>query len=325
MEFNQTDKQTLSRFRMEADNYITIYNGTEEIFLDKKEKTYTIKVQPKQQSFTFHSFFYNSIQTVRSVIRQWVQSDSLPMFERDTVIGNRSYKLVQLEMHEHPMEYVSNYEKMERMPDSVTVYYAIIIDPKTGLPYQILHTNNINKALGKTVFTEINTRPKAPETNSWYYTTYENEYTPKKKEKKEPVIAAAAVMPEWSLPEYNGKDDPTFKSSELKGKLVMIDFWIKNCGHCMESFPELQRLQKTYGGAAFQLVSINAWDKKEQIGFFYKREKPRYKMLYNGEALAKAWGVEGYPTVVLVDKTGKVIYSGNFIYEKVEALIKANL
>lgn len=50
-------------------------------------------------------------------------------------------------------------------------------------------------------------------------------------------------------------------------------------------------------------------------------------MLYDGEAMAKAWGVDGrgYPTVVLIDKTGKVIYSGNFNYKKVEELIKANL
>jgi hypothetical protein len=39
----------------------------------------------------------------------------------------------------------------------------------------------------------------------------------------------------------------------------------------MASFPVQQRLQKTYGGSAFQLLSVNALEKKEDIGFFYKR------------------------------------------------------
>lgn len=325
LEFNETDKQTVSRFRMECDDFVHVYNGTELFLLDKKEKTYEVNVQPTQRSFCNLIFFFNNIQTLRSVIQQWIVSDSIMMHERDTLIQNKSYKLVQVDMHPYPLNYLNNFEKMQRMPDSLTLYYAIIIDPETGLPYQIVGTSNKSKSINKTVFTNTTTRPKAPETNSWYFTTYQNEYTPKKEEKSTPLIAVGAVMPEWSLPEYNGKDDPVFKSSEGKGKLVMLDFWIKNCGYCMESFPELRRLQETYGSAAFQLVSINAWEKREQIDFFYKREKPLYKMLYNGEAMAKEWGVNGYPTVVLIDKTGKVIYSGNFNYTKVEALIKANL
>lgn len=325
IDFNQNDKRTVSRFRMECDRFIQVYNGTEEFFLEKKEKTYTVKVQPKQRSFSTHLFFMNSIQTLRSVMLQWVQSDSITMHERDTVIENKKYKLVQVDMREYPLMYINNFEKLKRMPDSITIYYNIIIDPVTGLPYQIVDSNNQNRSTNKTIFTDIDIKPKAPATNTWFYTTYQQEYTPKKKEKSTPLIAAGAVMPGWSLPEYNGKDEAVFESSDLKGKLVLVDFWIKNCGHCMESFPELQRLQKTYGGNRFQLVSINAWDKKEQIGFFYKREKPMYKMLYNGEALAKAWGVDGYPIVVLIDKTGRVIYSGGFDYGKVEELIKANL
>jgi thiol-disulfide isomerase/thioredoxin len=325
IDFNHEDKQTVSRFRMECNQFIQVYNGTEEFLLEKKEKTYTIRVQPKQRSFSTHMFFMNSIPTLRSVIQQWVQNDSLTMYERDTIIESRSYKLVQVLMREYPLMYMNNVEKLKRLPVGVIIYYTIIIDGVTGLPFQIIDANNKKRSTNKTIFTEINTTPKAPETNTWYYTSYENEFSPKTKENSTPLIAVGATMPEWSLPEYNDKDDPVFKSSTLQDKLIMVDFWIKNCGHCMESFPELQRLQKTYGGNQFQLISINARDKKEQVGFFYKREKPLYRMLYNGEAVAKAWGVDGYPTVVLIDKTGKVIYAGRFDYAKVEALIRANL
>ena len=105
------------------------------------------------------------------------------MHERDTVLENKLYKLVQVDIHGYLMMYMSNFENVKRLPDSVTLYYNIIIDPNTGLPYQVVQTTNNSKNISKTVFTGINTRPKAPETNSWYYTTYESEYTPMKKEK----------------------------------------------------------------------------------------------------------------------------------------------
>lgn len=325
IEFNETDKQTVSRFRMVCDKWIHVYNGSEVFFL-KKDKTYELRIQPKQQSFAFETFFINSIPTLRSVIQQWVQDDNIPKYERDTVIENRSYTLVQLDIKKYLVLYLNYIGTRKPVPDNETFYYKIIIDKKTGLPYQVVQTNNMDSSISKTVFTHFNTKPKAPEADSWNYTTYQNEYTPEKAEGV-PLIAPGTTMPEWSLTEYKDKDSSVFKSNELKGKLIMMDFWIKNCGACMSSFPELKRLQKLYGGDNFQLVSVNAWDRKEQVAFFYKKEDPKYKFLYNGEALAKAWGVHsrGYPTVVLVDKTGKVIYAEVFDYGKVERLIKANL
>ncbi|OQP51333.1 hypothetical protein A4H97_27535 [Niastella yeongjuensis] len=324
IEFNQTDKQTVSRYRMECDSYISVYNGSEDFFLDKKLKTYSQRAQPKQRSFSTQTFFLNSIQTLRSVIQQWVQSDSMLMFERDTLIQNKSYKLVQVNKRQYPLEYLNNFDKMDPLPDSVTLFYSIIIDPETGLPYQVLQTSNRYSSSFKTVFTNVNTRPAEPEADSWFCSTYQKEYQPRKKENRQLIASGAVMMPVWSMREYNGKDTPVFSSSAVTGKLVLYDFWIKGCGPCMASFPIQQRLQKTYGGDHFQLLSVNTVDKKEDISFFYKREQPLYKMLYEGEAMAKELGIDSYPTLILADKTGKVIYAGHN-YEKVEELIKTNL
>lgn len=324
VEFNQTDKRTLTRYRAETDDYVMMYNGTEEFTLNKKKKTCKLSTKVNPRSFGNHMLFLQSIQTLHNEMPQLIANDSIPMYEQDTVIDNKLYKLVQLNMTRW-MQYMGS---GKRLDSGVVFYYRIIIDPETWLPFQVIHTSNTSNGVNKTIFTNVNITPSALADSSWYYTTYAGEYQleKKEKEKRKPLIAAGAMMmPQWSLPEYNGKDNSDFKSSSLKGRLVMLDFWIKNCSFCMKSFPELQRLQKTYGGDQFQLVSINAWDKKEQVGFFYNREKPLYKMLYDGEAMAAALGIDGYPTVILIDKSGKVIYSGEFIYTKLEELIKANL
>jgi thiol-disulfide isomerase/thioredoxin len=322
IDFDQSDKRSVTRFQMEADDYTSIYNGTESFLLDKATKTYRLTEQPNPRSFGSQSFFFNSLQTLRSVIQQIAENDSIPKHQRDTTIQNKTYKLVQVNLHRSSLQYLGS---TMRFTKDVTVYYRIVIDPATWLPYQILETNSVDKEgyNTKTVFTDININPKEPDAYSWYYTTYQNEYQPAKKEKVQPLIAAGSMLLDWSLPEFStGKP---VQGADLKGKLVLMDFWIKNCGPCMESFPYLQQLQKTYGPDKFQLLAINAYDKKEDIAFFYKREKPVYKMLYTGAAMAKTLGIGGYPTVILLDKTGKVIYAGGFDHEKLEALIKANI
>jgi thiol-disulfide isomerase/thioredoxin len=94
----------------------------------------------------------------------------------------------------------------------------------------------------------------------------------------------------------------------------------------MESWPHLQELQKKYGGAPFQLLAINAEDSRKDIGFFFTREHPAYQMLYNGKALAAQLGVPAYPTLIIVDSSGKVLYSGvGFDQDKIEGIIRNNL
>ncbi len=324
--FNTDDKQTIAQFRMESKDYISIYNGTEAFVLSKANKTYTLTEQASQQSFSNHSFFHNALQTLRYAANEISKNDSILKSQRDTLIGNKTYKLVQLNMHKRSLSYAASAMHFTK---DVTIYYKVVIDPDTWLPYQVIESNSIDKDDYNTraTFTNINTSPVKPEEYSWFYSTYQNEYKPEKKEARDHLIAVGSILPfNWSLPEYGEKEKPAFESSTVKGKLILLDFWIKNCGPCMESFPVLKQLQAKYGSDRFQLISINAYDKKQEIDFFYKREKPNYKMLYNGSAFAKSLGIYAYPTVILMDSFGKVIYlDSGFDHEKIEALIKANL
>ncbi|RFZ91345.1 TlpA family protein disulfide reductase, partial [Mucilaginibacter conchicola] len=144
--------------------------------------------------------------------------------------------------------------------------------------------------------------------------------------KKIALIKEGNILPRWELPAYVGSRNSIFTSDHLKGRIVLIDFWIRGCGYCMESFAHLKKLQKRYGSQIL-IVSINASDPLSDVVFFYKRENPAYLMLYNGHDLAKQLGVDshGYPTVLILDKTGKIMYSGNFDNQKIENLLSTAL
>jgi thiol-disulfide isomerase/thioredoxin len=110
-----------------------------------------------------------------------------------------------------------------------------------------------------------------------------------------------------------------------KGKLVLLNFWITHCGYCIASVPEMNALQQRYKGKNVKIFAINPYDPETVIRKFQDRMKVQYEVLTNGEEVRLKYGVEGFPTVVLLDKDGTVLYAGAFEKEKIQAMIDKHL
>lgn len=324
LEFDSANKSMAARFQLETAIYRSVYNDSEIFTLDKRLKTYSIAEQPDPGSFGSLSLFHNSIQTLANQLPSLIAGNNIAKDGADTLINKKNYKVITLSLYRNSLQYAG---RGMHFTKDVTIYYRILVNPETNLPYQVIETNNIDKESYNTIttFTAIDTHPRQPEIKSWYYSTYQKEYSLEKKGDVPSLISVGTTLTDWALPELDGKGNAVLKSNQLAGKVILMDFWIKNCGPCMESFPYLKALQTKYGTDRFQLLAINAYDKKEDVAFFYNRERPDYKMLYTGKALAKKIGVSAYPTVVLIDKSGKVIYIGALDHVKIEHLIKANI
>jgi thiol-disulfide isomerase/thioredoxin len=317
---------TITRLQAGTSDAMQIYNGTEYFILDTKEKTLDLedKIDPKRVNSLI--VIHNSIATLKSSLNSIIRDDSITKIEHDTVIAQKRYTVVSIGMHNKAIDYLNQFRKFSIV---MTVYYDLIIDPITYLPYQLIEKNSVDGAtyFTRNIYTEINTHPTPPKELSWYYSSYQHDYKRKPKEKSIPLIAAGATLPAWSLPGLGSKDGALVNSAAFTNKIVLLDFWIKNCGYCMQSFPYLNELQDKYGRNNVQILAVNTYDSKEDVVFFYKREKPDYQMLYDGKALAKQLGVDdrGYPTVLVTDKAGKIVYAGSFEKEKIDSLIKSNL
>lgn len=115
---------------------------------------------------------------------------------------------------------------------------------------------------------------------------------------------------------------------ELRGKMVLLDFWTYCCINCMHVIPELKKLEKKY---AHQLVVIGvhsakfttekATDNIRQAALRYEIEHP----IVNDKdfEIWQSYAARSWPTLVLINPKGKIIrqISGEGVYEPFDDLL----
>jgi len=99
------------------------------------------------------------------------------------------------------------------------------------------------------------------------------------------------------------------KLSDLKGKVVYVDFWASWCGPCKASFPWMNEMQAKYGAQGFQVVGISVDAKREDADKFLAGTPAKFTIAYDpkGETPGK-YGVPNMPTSYLIGADGKVLF-----------------
>jgi thiol-disulfide isomerase/thioredoxin len=93
---------------------------------------------------------------------------------------------------------------------------------------------------------------------------------------------------------------------KLKGKVVVLDFWGTWCGPCVKKLPEVQAFADKYAGSDLVVIGVHSSQDAETCADFVKEHKLTYPIAIDSGKTAESFGVASWPTVFLVDKTGKV-------------------
>lgn len=123
---------------------------------------------------------------------------------------------------------------------------------------------------------------------------------------------AANVAEGKPAPDFTAKtiDGDTIKLSDLKGKVVLLDFWATWCAPCIAELPTLVEMHKTHADKDFVMIGISADHDEETLVEFVKSKEVKWKQIYDGEAKEGTpryvYGVNSFPTMVLIGRDGKI-------------------
>jgi carboxyl-terminal processing protease len=111
-------------------------------------------------------------------------------------------------------------------------------------------------------------------------------------------------------PDFNTTflDNSPANLSQLKGKVVVLNFWFTACAPCIKEVPELNDLVKKYEGKDVEFLSIT-YDPKDVATEFVKKHNFKYKHIVDAQNIIDSFKVTAYPTHIVIDRDGKIKFT----------------
>lgn len=143
------------------------------------------------------------------------------------------------------------------------------------------------------------------------------------------IVAQKSVMPALSLTTYQGEK---LELNDLRGKVVLVNFWATSCTTCVKEMPALIETHKQYAAQGYETVAIAMnYDTPGFIAAYALKNGLPFKIVHDADgSAAKAFGdIRLTPTTFLVDKQGAIVkrYLGEpdfaKLHEEIETLLRA--
>ncbi|MBT4529909.1 MAG: TlpA family protein disulfide reductase [Phycisphaerae bacterium] len=131
-------------------------------------------------------------------------------------------------------------------------------------------------------------------------------------EKSKPKNKNTNPAPDFTLQKLDGSGKVTL--SELKGKVVVLDFWSTWCGPCKRGLPLLNKYDAENKSDFVEVFAVNVWERGEEAEWLAKVKKfwktNNYKtavlLASSNRDLSNSYGVTGIPTTIVIDRDGNI-------------------
>ena len=136
------------------------------------------------------------------------------------------------------------------------------------------------------------------------------------------------AAPDFVLKSATGKN---IRLSELKGRVIMLNFWATWCGPCAEEIPYLNKLHDSLDPYDFELLGINLDEDQSKAMHLANKLDMNFPILFDVQKdVSKSFSVDAMPTTIIIDRSGKIRHVNRGFkkgyekryYEQIQALRK---
>jgi thiol-disulfide isomerase/thioredoxin len=116
---------------------------------------------------------------------------------------------------------------------------------------------------------------------------------------------AGKTAPDFALTDIQGK---IINLNDLKGKIVLLDFWATWCGPCRTDGPSLDKLYQKYDGKHLVIVGISVDEERPIVQKFLDAHPHRYSIALTTEnQMPRPYQIGIFPTYIVIDPAGKLV------------------
>ncbi len=111
--------------------------------------------------------------------------------------------------------------------------------------------------------------------------------------------------PDFELQNLSGQ---RVKLSELRGKVVFLNFWATWCGPCEAEMPGLQSVYERLKGQGFEILAVAVDDQENKVREFVKSYGLTFPVIFDAAGeVRKLYRVSGFPESFVIDRQGKLV------------------